>query len=334
MEWEQVVALGVHGFVERIEAAHGLPFAGKRPTTTRRVLTYRTVSRLVNNAAFNTRQHEASGIEVEPCHWDSSWEDAPAAWVSDFPAVSDRVEQGTCPHHIWHVGGGGISIALDARSAEAWSRNGEHLDLSASYSFAGRNFDVYIERIEELAANCERSEADETPLLVGTNWGPCQEGDETPFTYQASYDRPDWNRGLFEDPMFRLDISNLLKQTRQAFSITFAGECGIPIWISGNASRGRLALETGYGVPGELRKPKRGGAKALRELGWKSPADPNLGGFTAVLSDSEIERAVDLILRTLQSSAYGQLHTIWWVRPPSLSAVVARAQDQRVRPLA
>lgn len=334
VEWDRVVELGVHAMVERIEAANGLPFAGKRPRTTPRVLIYRTISRLVNNAAFGTPQHELSGIEVEPCHWDNNWENSRAAWISDFPAVSLRLDHIPCHHHFWHVSGRGMSIALDARSGEAWSRSGRHVDLPTSYSSAGRHFDAYMEGVEELAANRDGQQRDDTSLLAAASWGPNQEGEGTSFTYRASYGGPTWNQGLFEDPAFRLDILALLKHTRHAFSITFAGTGGTPVWICGTRERGRLALETGYGHPGDLQSPKRGGVGELVNLGWKSPVDSALGGFTAVLPDGDAAKAVSLILGTLQSSAYGELHTIWWVSPPSLSAVVVSAQEHRRWPLA
>ena len=318
--------------VKRIEAANGLSFAGRRPTTTPRVLTYRTISRLVNNAAFGTPKDEVSGIEVEPCHWDNTWEDSPAAWVSDFPAVRRRLDQAPCHHPFWHVSGRGMSIALDARSGEAWSRSGEHLDLPASYSSAGRDFVAYMQGVEVLAASRVGQRHDDTRSSAVASWGPNQEGEETPFTYRASYEGPKWNQGLFEDPMFQHDILTLLEHTRHAFSITFAGTGGTPVWICGTRSRGRLTLETGYGHPGDLQRPKRGGVGELLTLGWKSPVDSALGGFTAVLPDGDAARAASLILGTLRSSAFGELHTIWWVSPPSLSAVVVSAQELRGRP--
>lgn len=344
-EWERVAELGIYAVVERIEAANDLAFFGKRPPTSRRVLTYRAISRLLNDAVFGGSplpQNDGARLQVEPCHWDSSWDDAPAAWVSDFPAVGRRIGQDPCQHQFWHVKGPDTSIAFDARTGEAWSRGGEqHLDLPRAYSSADRKFDAFMEEVHRLARTPSGSPRlpgaldllAEHEAIPGPSWGPHQEGEGTPFPYRASYQEPNWNEGLFEDPMFRLDLLTLVKSTAQVFSITFAGEGGTPVWISGTRSRGRLALETGYGHPGALRKPKRGGTKQLRALGWKPPVDEALGGFTAALPDGEAVRATDLILRTLQSSAYGQLHTMWFIWPRSLADIVARARAYRPQSL-
>lgn len=154
IEWERVVGLGIYAVVELIESANGLTFGGNRPSTTPRVLTYWTISSILNNAVFgkhSSARRPMTGLDVEPCHWDNMWDDSPATWVTDFPELRRRVDKGPCFHHFWHVKGPGISIAFDAPSGEAWSRRGEYLDLPAAYSSAGRSFERYIRGVETAA---------------------------------------------------------------------------------------------------------------------------------------------------------------------------------------
>lgn len=150
VNWSDVVGGDLRRLVEGLETASGLGYVTHTPRSTPRNLVYRTISSLAN------LQLLSSPVDITMGTLDSSllYSAAHAEWLSDFPEIESRVAQQSDSeadagsgdwyeaeprYNYWHVAGGGVRVALETTTSDAWGLTGRRLALSTAYSDLGRS---------------------------------------------------------------------------------------------------------------------------------------------------------------------------------------------------
>lgn len=154
MSWTEVLEHELWELVASLEHDAGLPHVASVPMSTPRVLVYRTLSALAGIKFL------AEPPQIRMGFFDSSGVGGgPAEWVSDFPAILERInspgrQRNPYESHrdYWEYASKDIRLGFDVNTADAWSETGKNLNLYTAYIKAKRSMPRLLAEALKLGA--------------------------------------------------------------------------------------------------------------------------------------------------------------------------------------